>query len=247
MILLIILGIILLIGLAIVLNKIPRKFHLIIKLVLIALIGLFSYNLFQSIAEPVRFQEVKEERYKKVIANLIKLREAENAHKTILGRYTDNIEALATFIDTAQFALIEKRDSSVADREKNKRFGLDADNGGYYKEITIVDTLGFRSVKDSLFANTDVRSLLNYPIEGAPGKIVLEKGAISDDELVISVFQATASKKDILWDQPEKLVEQELNIRAVEAVDGPHIIVGSLSEVSTSGNWPRQYAIDEEK
>ncbi len=241
LILSVVLGIIVLVVLAIFINRIPRKLHIVIILVLLALIGFFAFKLYQSIAEPVQFEAVKEERYEKVVGQLIKLRDAETAHKLIVGRYTDDINALATFIDTAQFALTQKRDSSVVDVEKNRRYGLSG-TGGYYKEITIVDTLGFRSVKDSLFNNVDIKSLLNYPVEGAPGKISLEVDTVVDGENLISVFQARASKEDILFDQPERLVQQELEVKAVEAIDGPYIQVGSLDEVTTSGNWPRQYA-----
>ncbi|BAO56664.1 hypothetical protein [Nonlabens marinus] len=243
LILSVVLGIIVLVLLAIFINKIPRKLHIIIILVLLALIGFFGYKLYQSIAEPVKFEEVKEERYKQVVEQLIQLRDAEVAHKLITGKYTDDIEALARFIDTAQFALISKRDSSIVDVEKNKRYGLTG-TGGYYKEITIIDTLGFKSVKDSLFSNVDVRNLLKYKIEGAPGQISLETGTVADADNQIGVFAAKASKKDILFDQPERLVQRELEIKAVEAIDGPEITVGSLEEVSTSGNWPRQYAIN---
>jgi len=241
LILSVVIGIIVLVLLAIFINKIPRKLHIIIIVILLALIGFFGYKLYQSIAEPVEFQKVKEERYEKVVSQLIKLRDAESAHKTIVGRYTKDINALATFIDTARFALIQKRDSSIIDEEKNRRYGLSG-SGGYYKEITLIDTLGFKSVKDSLFNDVDVRRLLDYPIEGAPGKITLDVGTIVDGEKVISVFEAIASKKDILYDQPERLLKAELEVKAVEAIDGAFIKVGSLDEVTTSGNWPRQYA-----
>lgn len=84
---------------------------------------------------------------------------------------------------------------------------------------------------------------MKYPIAGAPGKITLEVGTVPDGDKQLQVFEAKASKKDILFDQPERLVQRELEIKAVEAIDGAEIIVGSLIEVSTSGNWPRQYAI----
>jgi len=243
LILSVVLGIIVLVLLAIFINKIPRKLHIVIILVLLALIGFFGYKLFQSIAEPVRFEEVKEERYKQVVEQLIILRDAEVAHKLITGRYTDDIDALARFIDTAQYALIQKRDSSVIDVEKNKRYGLSG-TGGYYKEVTLIDTLGFKSVKDSLFSNVDIRSLLDYRNKNIPGKISLETGTVRDGDNQLGVFEAKASKKDILFDQPERLVQRELELKAVEGINGPSIIVGSLDEVSTSGNWPRQYAIN---
>jgi len=242
----VVIGLIVLIGIVVLLNKIPKKLQIIVKALLLVAIVFFGYQLYQSIAEPVKFNKVKDERYKKVIANLIQLREAQNAHKLIVGRYSDDINALAKFVDTAQLAITERRDSSIVDREKNRRFGLNAQTGGYYKEITITDTLGFESVK-SKFEGIDVAKLLDYPFEGAPGKIKLETDFVQDDDLTISVFRAMASKKDILWDQSEKLLEPELKIKAVEAIDGEDIIVGSLDEVSTSGNWPRQYAINDDK
>ncbi|WP_194850595.1 hypothetical protein [Nonlabens antarcticus] len=246
LILSVVIGIIVLVLLAIFINKIPRKLHIVIIIVLLALIGFFGFKLYQSIAEPVKFEKVKEERYQKVVAQLIRLRDAQVAHKLITGKYTKDIEALARFIDTAQFALTQKRDSSIIDVEKNKRYGLSG-TGGYYKEITMVDTLGFKSVKDSLFQNVDVRNLLSYDIPGAPGKITLETGTVADGDNQLQVFVAKASKKEILFDQPERLVQRELEIKQVEAIDGAEIIVGSLEEVSTSGNWPRQYAISRTK
>ena len=241
LILSVVIGIIVLVLLAIFINKIPRKLHIVIILVLLALIGFFAYKLYQSIAEPVKFEAVKEERYKKVVAQLISLRDAENAHKTIMGRYSDDIDALARFIDTAQFALTQKRDSTIVDVEKNRRYGLSG-VGGYTKEITLTDTLGFKSVKDSLFKDINVKNLLQYNIEGVPGKITLAVDEFVDGDNILSVFEATASKKDILYDQPERLVQAELEVKAVEAINGPTIKVGSLEEVTTSGNWPRQYA-----
>jgi hypothetical protein len=190
----------------------------------------------------VKFEAVKEERYRKIITKLIHLREAQQAHKTITGNYSNNIDGLATFIDTAQFALTQKRDSSVADVEKNIKFRLDPQNGGYYREITLIDTLGYRAVKDSLFKKINVRDLLNYDIEGAPGKIELKTDYVFDKENRIPVFRARADKKEVLFDQPERLLERELEIREIEAVKGRYINVGSLEEITTSGNWPRQYA-----
>lgn len=248
----IVIGILVLVGLAFLINKLPKKFHFVIVIALLGAIGYFGYQLFDSIAAPVKFEKVKEERYKQVISQMIKLRQAENAHKTITGKYTDDIKQLAKFIDTAQYALIQRRDSSVADREKNRRFGLNADSGGYYKEIVITDTLGFKSVKDSLFRNVDITTILDFKFTDAdgknidaPGKISLETAIYFDDENPISVFEARAKKSEILFDQPEKLVAQELRTKAVEAVTGEEIVVGSLVEVTTSGNWPRQYATNE--
>ncbi|WP_240642459.1 hypothetical protein [Nonlabens xiamenensis] len=239
----VVLGLIVLVLLAIFINKIPKKLHPIVIIILLGISGFFGYKLYKTIEEPVKFEAVKEERYKQVIGQLIHLREAQNAYKTITGTYSDNIDALAKFVDTAEFALTQKRDSTVIDRERNIKFRLSPDDpNGYKKEITLIDTLGFRSVKDSLFTDVKIAQLLEYPFEGAPGSIELKTDVYIDKDNRIPIFRARAMKKDILWDQPERLLKDELEIRSVEAIDGDAIVVGSLDEVTTSGNWPRQYA-----
>ncbi|WP_298955702.1 hypothetical protein [uncultured Nonlabens sp.] len=239
----VVLGLIVLVLLAVFINKIPKKFHPIIIIALLAVSGFFAYKLYKSIEEPVKFAEAKEERYMQIVSQLVKLREAQNAHKSITGLYSNDINKLARFVDTAKFALTQKRDSTVIDEERNLKFRLRAnDPNGYKKEITITDTLGFTSVKDSLFKDVDVSQLLKYKVADTPGSIKLETDIVFDKENRVPVFRAVADKKDILFDQPERLVKEELEIKSVEAIDGPTIFVGSLDEITTSGNWPRQYA-----
>lgn len=222
-------------------SKLSKNVNRIIQGVLLLFIVFFCYKLWVSIDEPLKFQEVKEERYAQVVSQLSLLRDAQIAHKTVTGVYTNDINKLAAFVDTAKFALVEKRDVQVVDTERNQRFGVT----GYTKEITMTDTLGYKSVKDSLFKNVDVRKLLEYPFPNAKGKIKLETGTFYDDDAEVSTFMATANKKDILNGQPPKLLKAELKVKAVEAIDGPAITVGNLTEISTAGNWPRKYATAE--
>jgi len=236
-----VLGIIAIVLVAKFANKLSKNANRIIQAVLIAFVCFFSFMLYKSIDEPLKFENTKEKRYSQVVTQLALLRDAQVAHKTVTGVYTNDINKLAAFIDTAKFALTQKRDIQVVDIDRNNRFGV----SGYMKEQTIIDTLGFKSVKDSLFRNIDVRSLLVYPFPNAKGKIKLETAVYYDKDLEISTFRATASKKDILYDQPPKLLKAELKVRAVEAIDGPAITVGDLEEISTAGNWPRKYATAE--
>ena len=37
------------------------------------------------------------------------------------------------------------------------------------------------------------------------------------------------------------LLDQENKVISVDGVNGPEIILGSMSDVSTSGNWPTTY------
>ncbi len=244
MILNIILGTLVCIGLAVLIDKyIPLKLNPVISVILWIIILFLGYNLYKSIIGPVEFNKVKEARYAKVIENLKDIRASELAYQEIEGKFTGSFDSLVRFIDTAQYAIIERRDTSYADVEKNKAFGLDPEKGGYYKEDIIIDTLRFESVKDSLFGTTDrYKTMMNIPLEIAKDKkFTLKAGKFIKNESTYSVFEASVAKKVILSDQDPDLVAQEEQLVSVDGINGPTVKVGSMDDIDTSGNWPKIY------
>ncbi len=212
---------------------------LVIQLVLWVVIIFLGWKLYSSVIGPVEFNKVKEARYTKVIKNLKDIRAAELAHKEITGKFTGSFDSLVRFIDTAQFANIERRDTSYADVAKNKAFGL---TEGYFIEDIVIDTLGYTAVKDSLFHGTDrYKTMMNIPVEGVDAKFELQAGSIEKNGTVYSVFEARVAKDIILADRDKDLLMQEKQVISVEGVNGPYIKVGSMTEVNTSGNWPKLY------
>lgn len=210
-----------------------------IQLVLWAVIGLLGYLLFKSIYGPIQFNQVKEKRYAKVIDNLKDIRSAQLAHQTVTGVFAKDFDALVRFVDTAEFAITQRRDTSYADVEKNKAFGLDE---GYFIEETLIDTLGFKGVKDSLFRSSDrYKTMMNVPIEGVDAKFEMDAGILESGDLKLPVFEAKVAKNVLLEDQDPDLLAQENQIVSVEDINGTHIIVGSMTEVNTNGNWPKNY------
>jgi len=218
---------------------------IIIQIVLWVVIIFLGYQLYNSINGPIKFNEEKEIRYAKVIDNLKDITAAELAYQEVIGNFTGSYDSLVRFIDTAQFALTARRDTSFADVEKNKAFGLDAQTGGYYSEKSIIDTLGFVPVKDSLFGGTDrYKRMMNIPLEGINEKIELKTGYILKNDVKYSVFRARVSKDAILGDLNRDLLIQEKQTVSVEGVNGKFIQVGSLDDINTSGNWPKKYDFD---
>ncbi|MBT8188384.1 MAG: hypothetical protein KJO73_11885, partial [Croceitalea sp.] len=55
------------------------------------------------------------------------------------------------------------------------------------------------------------------------------------------VFEAKIKKNVVLYDQPKDLLARENAHASVEEVNGTEIKVGSLTDVSTNGNWPPIY------
>ena len=122
----------------------------------------------------------------------------------------------------------------MVDEELTRRYG----GVTTYKEITIIDTLGFSSVKDSLFKGDNrYRTMMNLPV-GKPGsKFELKAGRFED----IPVFEVSVDKSVILDGEDKDLITVEKQVVAVDAENGPALKVGSMEEVNTNGNWPKTY------
>jgi hypothetical protein len=235
----VIVAILITIGLVKLIDKfIPNKLRPVIMIVL--WIGIFAlgYATFMSIYKPILFNQEKDKRYAEVIKNLEDIRDAQLAHKTVTGKFAGNWDHLVKFIDTAEFTLTQRRDSSIIDKEANRRFGLTT----MTKDIVIIDTLGTKAVKDSIFKNSDrYKTMMNVPV-GEPGaKFKLQAGYLEQNSINIPVFEASVKKDVILFDQPKELVSQENQVLSVEAVNGDAIKVGSMDEIKTIGNWPKTY------
>ena len=213
---------------------VPKKIKPILNLVLWALIVFLGYMTYESIAGELRFKKIKDDRYQVVVNRLIDIQKAEVAYKDVNGKYTDKYDNLIRFIDTAKVPITERRDSTVLDEEKTKRFnGIE-----YFKTLIVVDTLDYYSVKDSLFKNVDYKNIMNVGV-GEPGaKFELKAGSIDN----IPVFEASVDKSIILFDQDKNLVSNEKQTVSVDGVNGPKIVVGSMNEVKTTGNWPKNFS-----
>ena len=215
--------------------KFISKYKRIIESVLWVLIFVFAYQVYNSINAPIKFNEVKNERYLKVIDKLKDIRNAQIAYKSVNGVYADNFEGLIKFIDTAQYTLIQKRDSSFMKYDRVYRIDM-------LQEIVVIDTLGFASVKDSLFGDSDrYKAMAEVPIEGVDETFSIKADVIDKNGYNVPVFEVRISKDALLYDQNKDLLKQEKALMSVDGVNGPDLVLGSMTEVSTNGNWPTTY------
>ena len=192
----------------------------------------FASQIYSSINGPIKFNQVKNERYTEVIDRLKDIRSAQIAHKDVNGFYANNFDSLVSFIDNGIFTLIEKRDSSYL--EYNRTYRIDM-----LKEVEIVDTLGFVSVKDSLFGNNEsYKMMAKVPIDGTDSEFSIKADIIDKNGYQVPVFEVKVKKDIVLFDQNKDLLDQENKVISVDGVNGPEIILGSMTDVSTSGNWP---------
>ena len=206
------------------------------------LILVFASLLFTSIYDEIKFDEVKNARYQLVIKNLKDIRDTQLAHRTVKGVFQDNWDSLVKFVEIDSFTITQRRDSSILDKEMTKRYG----GVKTFKDIVIVDTLGFISVKDSLFGFDDrYLSMMYVPFsKDDQTRFQLKAGFLNQNGIDIPVFEAFVKKRVILYDQSLNLVLKENQVQSVDGVNGSSLKIGSMNEVNTNGNWPKNYSKD---
>src|SRR5690606_19900966 len=104
----------------------------------------FAYMIYKSISEPILFDKIKQDRYEDVIAKLKDIRDVQEAHRVVKGRYESSFDKLIKFIENEKYVITQQRDSSYMEYDKTYKIDM-------LREVKIIDTLGFKSIKDSLF------------------------------------------------------------------------------------------------
>lgn len=193
----------------------------------------FASQIYSSINGPIKFNKVKNERYEIVINRLKDIRIAQIAHKDVKGYYANNFDDLVSFIDNGLFTLTEEKDSSYLAYDRIYRIDM-------LREVRIVRELGKVSVKDSLFKdNESYKQMAFIPIKGKEDeKFSISADIIDKNGYEAHVFEVKVKKDVILYDQNKDLLKQENKTISVDGVNGSEIVLGSMTQVSTSGNWP---------
>ncbi len=222
--------------LAVVIVKyLPLKFRWVASIAFLALTVFLIVKIYGGVMKPINFNKKKTVRYAKVIKNLKIIRDAEIAYKEVTGDYTDDPIALISFIDTAQRAIVETRDTVIKVNKGSKWQPVMVD-----VEKRVKDTIAYEAIlKD--FEGRDYKNMFNVPgVEGA--KFELQKGSVEKIAgLQVPVFEARTEKGPILKGMDASLVKQEKEAIATDQIKGEYVSVGSLDEVSTGGNWPPFY------
>ena len=203
-------------------------------LLIASLIGL--YLIYKSIQTPIEFARESKARYAKLIAVLKDIRKSEEAYEAVNKTYTNSFDELEKFIENGQFYITTQRDTSWT--EFDKHFKIDV-----LKQNVVTDTIGKVLVKDSLFKGSDrYKQMASVTIGDRTIPIKIETGVITrENEVKFPVFEVKISKKDILEGLDEEEIEKELQKVGVNDIKGPYVSVGSMTEVSSSGNWPSYY------
>ena len=222
------------------------KNRIFFSILLWVITGVFGYLIYSSVMAPIRFDEEKEVRFETAVAKMLDIKKSQLAYKSIKGNYAPTFDSLVKFIETERFELVERKDTSVYDIARNAAFGLPNGPGGYKKDQVILVPLGFKSVKDSLFKSSERYKRMNtVKIADFEVPVTMKTSSIIVKDKAFPTLQVEMDKNAILKGMDEELLEQEKKKKSIDEINGDKIILGSLEDVTLTGNWPKKYGSNE--
>ncbi|GAB1308994.1 hypothetical protein KH5_16770 [Urechidicola sp. KH5] len=220
-----------------ILKFIPKKVRPVISLLLYGVAILLAYTIYGKVMEPIHFKQEKEAKYTQVINRLKVIRDAQADHKTVTGTFAKTLDDLVQFIDTANFAVTESKNEV---RSVNKGGGITVE-----EEFLVIDTIGTEPVVNK-YASRNYKDLKKVP--GTDAEFELKLGEVQKSHGDMRpVYEVKVAKTIVLDGMNPDLVRLEKATENNDQVKGAFIRVGSLEEVSDSGNWPPSYDIHDKK
>ena len=195
---------------------------ILIQLGLFVVIVALGYFVYESIMEPVRFNDVKTQREEVVIQRLKDIRSSQFIYKQLSGAYAPNFDTLISFLKVAEIPVVK-----IIPDPNDTTFTL-----------TINDTVGYINVADTLFGTRENFKFSQIKVIPFSGGDIFEMDAdtVRRGGVKVHVFEAKAPFTTFLKGMNEQAV---INIIAkFEDIEKyPGLKVGSLTEPSTDGNW----------
>lgn len=195
---------------------------IILQIILLAIIVFLVYKIYESVMEPLRFNKERDLRMTEVVQNLKDIRAAQLAYKSIYAEYAPTFDTLLMFIQNEEIPMVK----------------MIPDPNDTTFSRSIMDTIGFISVIDSLFGGRPTFNVSNLPlIPYTPGDTFeLFAGEIERSNMSVQVFEASSLNIQFLQGLEEQLINN-YNDKLESTERFPGLKVGSMTEASTDGNW----------
>ena len=189
------------------------------------IIMFLSYKVYESIMHPLRFKELNTMRREAVITHLKDIREIQKYYRQNKGSYANDFASLLAFAEVGKIPIV--------------RMIPDPKDSTHTRSLR--DTIGFVSVKDSLFGKRENFKLAELPFVPFSNNVRFELKAdtLERSGMKVYVFEAKTLNINFLTlgmeDYRQDLVN--LNNKLEQLEKYPGLKVGSLTEISTDGNW----------
>ena len=207
-------------------QNITKMKKILIQVVLVVIILVLAFFVYESIMEPVRFDNEKRVREKAVVEKLKDIRNSQLVFRRLNGSYANEFDTLIKFIKVAEIPLVKM----IPDPEDTT----------FTK--TINDTVGYIKVSDTLFVNKNytIDQLNVIPFSDGElfeiGSDTIERGGVK-----VFVFEVKAPYTAFLNGMDDQTVRNIIAKIKDQQEQGLNkyagLKVGSLTEPSTDGNW----------
>lgn len=194
---------------------------LILQIVLLILIIVIGYFVYQSVLEPIEFRKEQRKREEVVINKLKDIRNSQVIFRQLKGAYSDNFDSLKAFIFEAEIPVVKM----IPDPEDTTF------------TRTINDTIGFIKVVDTLFRDKPYQlSELNLIPYSEGEEFEMNADTIERGGVEVHVFEVKAPITAYLKGMDRQTV-MNISAKQEDIERYPGLKVGSMTEPSTDGNW----------
>lgn len=186
----------------------------IIQIVLLVVIIVLAYMVYDTIQTPVRFNAEKNRRAEKVVQQMKDIRTVQQYYKALNNEFTASFDTLIAFIKVGKIPVVN--------------IILDPNDTTLTK--TINDTIGYVTVADSLFSKRKdfrINDIQYIPFSNGK-KFTMQAGKIEKGGVMVPVYTVIAKKEDYLTGLDRNSIMNK-NIK--------DLILGSMTEPTTDGNW----------
>jgi hypothetical protein len=202
-----------------------KNLKIVLNVVLAAIILFLCYLIYESIMRPVRFNNINDMRRAAVISNLKDIREIQKYYRQNKGSYANDFDALLAFAEEGQIPIVRVVPDPT-DTTNTRSVG---------------DTIGFVSVKDSLFGKRENFNLKDIAIVPFSNNVRFELKAdtLERSGMKVYVFEVKTLNVNFLTEGMSMYRQEVINMNDVleQLEKYPGLKVGSLTEVSIDGNW----------
>ncbi|GAB1404188.1 MAG: hypothetical protein PHX54_03925 [Lentimicrobiaceae bacterium] len=194
----------------------------ILKIVLAIGIIVLGYFVYASIMEPIRFEKTLTQRNTRIVNQLKDIRSAQTLYKQFNNKYTSSFDTLIDFLKNGQIPIV--------------KMIPDPTDTTYSR--TINDTIGYIAITDSLFSNRPNFKLNELPVIPYSNgqRFDMKTDMVDKGGVIVPVIEIVVPYKVYLSDLDQQdvvnLIERQKAINRY-----PGLVMGSLTEATTDGNW----------
>lgn len=203
-----------------------------LQIILVFVIAGLGYLVYDSIMQPIRFNQEHAKRQTAVVNRLKMIRDVQVAYKTIHEKYTGSFDTLITFAKEGNLKLVKSEGSLTDSMLQAGMTEAKAVKEGIIKRDTVLV-----AVKDSICKNFNPDSLRFVPFTNLAEFEMGASSITTSSGLVIPVFEAKVENRVYLkgLDNQERI---NLDDMAEKLGRYPGLKVGSLEEANNNaGNW----------